>query len=78
VLRGEELRELAVWKEADGYGVSEAGERLRVSHWGIVAIACAHEIEAESHLYAVSSARGVTFGDGATRPTYAVLLQKKD
>jgi hypothetical protein len=78
VLGGEESRELAIWKDADGNGVSEAGDMLRVSHWGIVAIACAHEIEAESHLYVASSARGVTFGDGATRPTYAVLLQKKD
>jgi tetratricopeptide (TPR) repeat protein len=77
VLRGDELRDLAIWNDANGNGISDAGEVLPVEQWGIVSISCAQEIEAESDFYVASSARGVTFTDGATRPTYDLLLQKR-
>ncbi len=67
VLRGAELRGLALWQDRNGDGVSDPGEVRPVAAWSITAISCA----AETHSSGVSwSPRGAVFANGETRPTY--------
>lgn len=73
-LSGRELRGLALWHDADGDGVSGPGEVRSLAHWGIVALSCRYQTGRDGvHL----SPRGVTFRDGATRPTYDVILHPR-
>ena len=67
VLRGDELRGLALWQDLNGNGVSEPGEVRSVTEWGITAISCIGETDASGTVW---SPIGVTFGNGQTRPTY--------
>ena len=67
VIRGSEMRGLALWHDSNGNGASDPGEVRTASEWNISALSCEHEI----HLSGVSwSPQGVTFSDGRTRPTY--------
>jgi hypothetical protein len=66
-LSGSELRGLALWHDRNSNGVSEPGEVTPAAELGIVAIDC----RSEPHSSAIQfNERGVTFRDGATRPTY--------
>lgn len=76
-LAGEELRGLAIWRDANGNGVSERGEVRSLEEWGIVSLSCAYDYEDESDAYVASSSAGVTFVDGTTRPTYDILLHRR-
>lgn len=67
VLRGRELRGLALWEDADGDGVSGPGEVTPVAARGVVALSTRAEPDASGVL---SSAAGVVFEDGRTRPTW--------
>jgi hypothetical protein len=67
VLRGTELRGLALWQDRNRNGVSEPGEVCPVSDWGIVAISCTGETHSRGMSWCPF---GVTFADGETRPTY--------
>lgn len=67
VLRGDELRGLALWQDSNGNGVSEPGEVRPVGGYGIRAIAC----ESVGILYGNPwNPRGVTFENGESRATY--------
>jgi hypothetical protein len=66
-LRGAELRGIALWRDTNSNGVSEAGEVRTVSEWGISAISCAGEPDEAAASWCPT---GVTFEDGTTRPTY--------
>ena len=67
VLRGAELRGLALWHDRNGNGVSEPGEVRPLAAFGITAISC----KSETHSSGIQwSSRGVTLRDGTTRPTY--------
>jgi tetratricopeptide (TPR) repeat protein len=76
-LAGTELTALAIWRDSNSNGTSEAGEVKPLAEWGIVELSCAYESEDEGDLYLASSRAGVTFADGSTRPTYDVLLQRR-
>jgi tetratricopeptide (TPR) repeat protein len=73
-LRGAELEGLAIWCDANSNGISEAGEVKPLSEYGIVALSCSHEVDAQHVDRIEYSPRGVTFADGTTRPTYDVRL----
>jgi tetratricopeptide (TPR) repeat protein len=76
-LRGAELAGLCLWHDANQNGVSDAGEVRSLSEHGIVAISCAHEVDA-MHVDRIEfSPRGVTFANGSTRPTFDVRLRRR-
>lgn len=76
-LSGRELAHLAIWRDANGNGVSDPGEVKPLAAWGIVSLSCRHEIDV-SHPDRISySPRGVTFAGGQTRATYDVVLHPK-
>ena len=76
-LTGAELEGLAVWADANGNGVVDAGELNSLSELGIVGLACrAASGPAPAHTAAHAPA-GVRFRDGATRPTFDVLLYRR-
>ncbi len=66
-LSGSELEGLSLWQDADADGVSDKGEVRSLSAHGIVSLGYGHE-RAETRYWV--SARGVTFADGRTLPTY--------
>jgi hypothetical protein len=74
-LRGTELKHLAVWQDANRNAVSEDHEVRTLNELNIVALSCAHVTEDESDEYVAMSAKGVTFADGSTRPTYDIILR---
>lgn len=66
-LTGAELRDLALWHDANGNGVSEPGEVKPLAFHGIVALACSGTRVRDD---LVRSDHGVRYSDGRTRPTY--------
>ncbi len=72
-LTGTELRHLAIWRDIDRDGVSEPGEVQSLASHGIVALSCHYE-DVDDPQLAAMSAVGVRFSNGATRPTYDVIL----
>lgn len=64
---GQELEGLALWRDADGDGISDPGEVRPLADWGVVGLATQHEAHAEGFPF---SLHGVRFDDGNTRPTY--------
>ncbi|HET9371811.1 MAG TPA: hypothetical protein VFO19_16240, partial [Vicinamibacterales bacterium] len=76
-LSGEELRFLAIWRDANRNGVSEAGEVQPLAAHGIVALSCRSEIDA-AHPDEIRWARaGVTLADGSARPTWDLVLHPR-
>jgi hypothetical protein len=67
VLRGDELKGLALWHDANGNGVSEPGEVKPLAVWGITALSCDFQTHATGIPF---SPRGVVFQNGSTRPSY--------
>ncbi len=77
MLRSNELAGLAIWRDANGNGVSEPGEVLPVADWGIVGLSCQHKGgESDANLAAFAT-HGVILSNGTTRPTYDVILQRQ-
>ncbi|HEX4613695.1 MAG TPA: hypothetical protein VH092_36270 [Urbifossiella sp.] len=76
-LAGDELRGLALWRDANGNGIADRGEVLPLSAYGITAVSCRHERD-ESHPDRIAYSRaGVTFRGGATRPTFDLILKPR-
>jgi len=76
-LTGVELRGLALWRDANGNGVADAGEVQSIADVGIVAVSCRHKRD-ESHPDRIAYSRaGVTFRDGRTRPTFDLVLKPR-
>jgi tetratricopeptide (TPR) repeat protein len=73
-LRGAELRKLAIWRDRNQNGVSEKGEVSPLAAHGIAALSCAYQ-PGDGVGVAAYSARGVVLGDGATRPSYDLILR---
>ena len=67
VLNGPELIGLALWRDLNCNGVSDPGEVLPVAALGISSISCGSQPFSET---ATWNPRGVTFTNGAVRPTY--------
>lgn len=72
-LRGHELRHLAIWRDANEDGISDAPEVRPLSAYRIVALSCDYE-PGDGVSVAARSRQGVTFVDGTTRPTYDLIL----
>jgi len=66
-LRGDELRDIALWQDRNGNGVSEPGEVRSAAEWGITAISCASETDSSGARWCPT---GVTFSNGEMHPTY--------
>jgi tetratricopeptide (TPR) repeat protein len=73
-LSGPELGQLAIWRDADRDGIADRGEVLPLASHGIVALSCDH-VEVDDARFAAVSQAGVRLANGATRPTYDVLLK---
>jgi hypothetical protein len=74
-LEGEELRHLAIWRDADSDGVSDRGEVRSLADWKIVSLSTAWT-PGDGETVAAASPRGVTFASGETRPTWDVMLYR--
>jgi hypothetical protein len=75
LLRGEELRGLAIWQDLNRNGNGDHGEVKPVADWGIVAISCRYVQDDGRVGKIVYSPRGVFFRDGSSRPTYDLILR---
>jgi hypothetical protein len=75
-LTGSELTGLAIWRDLNGNGIAEPGEVLSLTEWGISELSCAYEWD-DSDVEVAFSRTGVTFANGATGPTYDVLLHRQ-
>jgi tetratricopeptide (TPR) repeat protein len=79
-LRGAELAGLAIWRDANGNGVSEPGEVAPLAAWDIVELSCEAAgpgPDDDPKLVTACSPAGVRFADGSTRPTYDIVLQRR-
>ena len=71
VLRGNELRGLALWRDVNGNGISDPGEVRPVGDYGIQSLDCGSEWVGPDLR---RSANGVRFEDGSIRPSYDWLV----
>ena len=67
VLRGPELRGLALWQDRNKNGLSDPGEVRPVQSFGITAISCTGRNFAGDTKW---NPLGIAFSDGEVRPTY--------
>ena len=67
VLRGAELRGIALWQDQNGDGICDPGEVRPVAEWGITAISCAGEVDFTGLSWCPKE---ITFTNGECRPTY--------
>jgi hypothetical protein len=76
MLTGGELQQLALWRDRNNNGVSEAGEVTPLDNHDIVALSCQHTVvREEDTMIAAYSRQGVRFRDGSTIPTYDLVLR---
>ena len=73
-LTGAELRHLALWRDANANGISEAGEVTPVSAAGIVALSCKYNVVSRSPDCRAMSPSGVKFKNGRIRHTFDIIL----
>jgi hypothetical protein len=76
VVRGAELRGLALWHDRNRNGVSERGEVRPVAAWGIEALSTAYQFAATHPDEIPWSSAGVRFVDGTVRATFDVVLKR--
>jgi hypothetical protein len=72
-ISGTELKGLALWRDANGNGVSDPGEVKPVTEWQIVALTYRNKRHGKDWV----APRGVTFADGETQPTYDWNVEAK-
>jgi hypothetical protein len=75
-LTGAELRQLALWVDADSDGVSDTGEVRPLAAHGIVALSCRFTQGHRAQVAAMSE-RGVRLRDGRVRPSFDVVLSPR-
>jgi tetratricopeptide (TPR) repeat protein len=73
-LRGQELRHLALWRDADSDGTADPGEVRPLADHGIAALSC-RSVPGDGLLTAARSDRGVLLKNGRVRPSYDVILR---
>ena len=73
-LSGKELEGLALWHDANGNGVCDAGEVKPLAAHGIVSLSCRYARDPKHPDRIAYSAAGATFTDGTTRPTFDLVL----
>jgi hypothetical protein len=77
LLTGAELQHLAIWHDHNGDGKVDPGEIKSLAELGIVALSCRHERTPGDPDCAAFSAHGVVFRDGATRPSFDLILRRR-
>lgn len=75
LLEADELRGLAVWRDANANGVSDAGEVVPVERLGIAAIVTHSTGRTDG---CPSNPHGLRFLDGRTLPTYDWIVRARD
>jgi len=75
-LAGPELTGLAIWRDRNSNGRSEAGEVQPLAAWDITSLSCDYEIDATHPDEIAFSPAGVTFRDGSSRPTFDIVLHR--
>ena len=73
-LRGNELKGLGVWQDANGNGISERGEVIPLGALGIEAIACGYQLHGTGIPY---NPAGLILKDGHTRATYDWITKSR-
>ncbi len=73
-LKGNELRYLAIWRDANTDGVSDPGEVRPLADHGIISLSC-HFTVGDDVLLAARSEAGVRLRNRRVRPTYDVILR---
>jgi hypothetical protein len=76
-LEGNELDDLALWRDSNSNGIAEKGEMNSLAAWGIVSLSWKHEVDPSREDYVAFSGNGVTFRNGRSRPTYDILLHTR-
>lgn len=76
-LRGEELRGLGLWHDANADGISDAGELMSLTDAGIVELSCAYQLDPRHPDEIAFSPSGAIFADGSSRPTYDIVLHRQ-
>jgi hypothetical protein len=76
-LSGEELRYLAIWRDANRNGTSEPGEVQPLAAHGIVALSVRTETDAAHPDEIRWAPAGVTLVDGRVRPTWDLVLHPR-
>ena len=76
-LRGDELKHIAIWRDANGNAMCDEGEVKPLAEWGIVALSCKAQRDEKHPARIAFSPRGVTFRDGSTRATYDIILKQR-
>ena len=70
------MEKLALWRDVNVNGVSEAGEVTRLEGNGIEALSCRHVVVSEEDsTVAAYSPEGVRYRNGSTTPTYDLVLR---
>ena len=75
ILTGNELADLALWRDANGNGVAEPAEVKPLSAYGIVALSYKWQTLNDQPDQIAFSPNGVVFQDGKTRPTFDLVLK---
>ena len=73
-LENGELRHLAIWRDANSNGRSEAGEVRPLAAHGITSLSCDY-LEGDGSRVAAFAPRGAMLSDGRARATFDVILQ---
>ena len=73
-MTGAELSGMSLWHDRNSDGRSDRDEVRPVGEWGIVALSCGYEYDPRHPNEIAFSRRGVTFANGATRPTFDLVL----
>jgi hypothetical protein len=74
VLQGSELDGLALWRDANGNGVSDPGEVKPLAAYHIASLSTRFARDARHPDRIAWSSNGVTFTNGRTRPTFDLIL----
>ncbi|VTS02346.1 haemolysin-like protein : HlyJ haemolysin-like protein OS=Pseudomonas aeruginosa GN=hlyJ PE=4 SV=1: TPR_16 [Gemmata massiliana] len=74
VIADKELEGLSLWHDANGNGVCDPGEVKPLSEHGIVSLSCKFTRDPKHPDRIAYSKVGATFRDGATRPTFDLVL----
>lgn len=73
-IEGLEMRDLSVWQDANGNGISDTGEVLPLTSHGIASLSFRYE-EGDGIELAALSPEGLRMHDGRTRATYDIILR---
>jgi len=74
ILNGAELNALALWRDSNSNGLSDPGEVRSIESCGITSLSTRGQVHETGVPFCPT---GVTYQDGAVRPTYDLILESK-